>query len=203
MPDNTPKKKSTAKTESKPLRIADYNEYLSRKGAFDDSTSTYNDSIRNRAKLLGMGMKEISTSIPTKEEAAEMLEEGGVANVVKNNGKKETVYQKTSGKIAPVKNSTLRTSSGSEITIPIYKEPSQRVVYDETLKRTAPEKAKVSASQRLPGYKRVASSDPKYKNQREYSTYVKKEGEAKEDPFKKATLEARKRILQKNSKPKK
>lgn len=227
MPDNTPKKKSTAKVESKPLRIADYNEYLSRKGAFDDSTSTYNDSIRNHGKLLGIGMTKTNSKKPTKDEISEMLYEGGNQNTFSHKytnvntnediTKKAKLFQKTSSKIAPIKTNTYTGKTKidqdgvgyqQEIALPIYKKPTQRVVYDNVIEKVSvkpeiknqiiEEKLKAVNTQKSQGYEKVASSDPKYKNQREYSTYVKKDGSTKEDPFKKATLEARKKILQKN-----
>ena len=179
-------------------------------------------------------MSKTASRKPTKEEADEMKYEGNEDNVITHNytdlntgndvSKKARLVQKTSSKIAPVKSNTYTGKAKvdpdgvgyqQEFTLPIYKAPTQRIEYDDSLQKTpviqakpqdpvvAKEKVKADASQRMPGYKRVASSDPKYKRFREYATYVKKEGVATEDPFKKATLEARKRLLQKNSAPKK
>jgi len=195
MPDNIPKKKTTTKPESKPLRRADYEEYLSRKRAYDDSTNTYNDSIKNHAKLLSIGMKQIASE-PAGDEVNDLLINGGVSNKVTSNGKTVTLPQRTNAKIAPVTSNTYRDSSGKEVILPIYKAPTQRVAYTETVERTAPEKAKASNTQRIVGgYKKVGSSDPKYKGLREYATYKQNSDSLAEDKFKKKVIETRNKAL--------
>lgn len=222
-------KSKTAKPEAPAKRISNLDEFLSRKKSYDDSLSTYNDSMTNHAKLISIGMQKTNSTKPTKDEVDEMLYEGGSANTFSHNytnsatgkpeSKKAKLVQKTSSKIAPVKSNTYTgkasvdkdgVSYQQEVTVPIYKAPTQRIEFEDTslqrqvtpspqAKKEVVEKAKTKAYQSLPGYKKVDSSDPKYKNQREYSKFVKDNGPAKDDAFKKATIEARKKILNKNS----
>jgi len=225
MPDNKPKKKAAATPKPSVLRIADYNEYVSRKRAYDDSSTTYQNSIDNHNKLLAIGMKKTGSSKPTKDEADEMLVTGGTMNNFKHSytdesgntvNKKAKLFQTTSSKIAPVKTNTytgkaLTDADGvsyqQETTIPIYKAPSQRVAYDDSIDRKAAEIVKqqapaekardLHAKRSVGGYKKVASSDPKYKNLREYSTYKQNSDSLVEDPFKKKMIENRNKTLSK------
>lgn len=220
---DTPKKNGTSS-----LRISDYAEYVSRKQAYDDSTSTYKDSIKNHNRLIALGMEKTGSSKPKKEDLDKLLKDdkinkkythefGDSSNPIK---KTTTVQQKTSSKIAPRKINNYvgkplvdedGVSYQNEIQLPIYTKPKQEVVYEpddlsrppvdlplDEVKETVKKK---SITERTVGgdYKKVPSKNPKYSGNREYSKFEKNEGEIVEDQFKKSTLERRNRVLNKST----
>ncbi len=214
-PPGDEKKKPASK------KIANLAEYTSRKQAFDDSTTTYQNSIKNHNKLISAGLTKTKSISATKDEQDEMLINGGQMNNFTHSytdpktgqtiKKSVKMYQKTTNKIAPVKSNTYTgkpsidedgVSYQQEITLPIYKAPSQVVEYTPDLNPIKEDvKKEVVIGKRTSGgdIKKVISQNKKYANQREYSTYEKSDGKLVEDKFKQEIINRRKAILEKNS----